>query len=317
MIRRAHYSEPIDEIKGTLHITNETFYVEVIAEIDGKKRFMSFGPDEIASCADALNEVHYFESHEDCVTAQNKLADILSRAEGLQKAIFDSPFSLYKVVRPIETQENPTIVEATSEVNNSVNEDDFDEFIAAFSEELQDDPFLEDVPEVHVDDVPIVVEVPDDEIEVVEVDGSGNIVSSEKAKNPELQKYIDAFSNIRNTSSNPDELKYKALVLLSVIALFEEGDRKVKRIIFNSQFKNIFLEKGESYLSGDPASIEALARDAFEDLKYEPFWHRVNPVYTPSGTVSHIADLDESLSSLLRYKTHRRTLRKLLYSKYL
>lgn len=130
----------------------------------------------------------------------------------------------------------------------------------------------------------------------------------------EISSYASMFINLSDSAGcNATD---KSLILMSLISLFEDEKRMYNRILCNENFIQIYESKYKSYLSQTLENPKIRVREIFRSMSNEPFWEEIEGVYTPSGIVSDIAEIDKELAEFLRQMKYRKVLKKLLYHRY-
>ena len=143
----------------------------------------------------------------------------------------------------------------------------------------------------------------------------------------DLNYYINCFSTLHTMKAQGKPVPHKALLLLSVIDLIEQGIITNSRIQLTDILEKQFKHNSISYL-GDSSTYDPKINYPYYHMRSEPFWELVSttadPVsdinnYSTSNLKKHIAyaRIDVELKELLKDSNARTKLRSVLISNYI
>lgn len=143
----------------------------------------------------------------------------------------------------------------------------------------------------------------------------------------DLSYYISCFSTLHTMKIQEKPSPHKALLLLSVIDLVEQGVITDSCIPLSDILEKQFKHNSISYL-GDSSTYDPKINYPYYHMQSEPFWELVSTTTTPVSDISnysisnikkHIAyaRIDMELQQLLKASNARTILRAVLISKYI
>ena len=147
-----------------------------------------------------------------------------------------------------------------------------------------------------------------------------------------ISKYLSLFSTLNTSIRNGISAPHKAIMLLTIIDMVENGSISDNCIVFSEKLERSFLNNWKRYI-GESSIFQPKAGTPFWHLNSEPFWTLVpneggpdtisklqqgNP-YSAGTIRQHIryAQIDNELFEVLNDQTNRARLRVLLISIYL
>lgn len=148
-----------------------------------------------------------------------------------------------------------------------------------------------------------------------------------------LETYISQFSSLHVNISKGRRAPHKAILLLSIIQLYEDGKVLTPQIFYDEVLKKTFKETWSKYLK-DIEGFTPFAGTPFWHMNFEPFWKLVpknayidhEEIFSSHTSGSYTkaikefvryAEIDEELYALLSDKVARNELRKVLIDNYL
>lgn len=143
----------------------------------------------------------------------------------------------------------------------------------------------------------------------------------------DLSYYIKCFSSLRTMKKQEKPAPHKALLLLSVIDLIEQGYITDSRIVLNDVLEKQFVHNAALHI-GNNSVYDPKINYPYYHMSSEPFWNLVstttNPVpainnYSTSNLKKYIAyaRIDAELQQLLKESNIRTELRAVLISNYI
>lgn len=308
---RAFYSEPTISFPGRLHITADRIYIEVILEIDGKIGYQSFGTEQFGELVENLcNQDFYVEGYEEAY--RHELFDIEKRSTKIQQFLFtNNKKTPVEIPNPIPSPVPTHIPIATPAISAQKNEElsqivgSLTDYITQRNDNLEE-PIRNDLLYEHksVEDDAIIIS--DDMFgnEEMTNDFSAQQISSVTSR------YIGLFANLHTEMTGNKPSPAKALLLMSIINLFEQKKHQSNRIAASQILERNFVNNWNIYF---PSNLPVDFFSTFYAMNEESFW---SPALNPSGKVPE-ANLDAGLVAVLRQKNGRSILRKTLYNRYL
>lgn len=147
-----------------------------------------------------------------------------------------------------------------------------------------------------------------------------------------ISKYLSLFSSLNTSIKSGICAPHKAIMLLTVIDMVEDGSISNTCIEFSEKLERLFNYNWNRYI-GESSVFQPKPGTPFWHLNSEPFWNLIpyeggeetikklqqgNP-YSASTLRQHIkyAQIDKDLFELLKDKTNRAMLRTLLIGIYL
>lgn len=148
-----------------------------------------------------------------------------------------------------------------------------------------------------------------------------------------LETYISQFRSLHVNVSKGRRAPHKAILLLSIIQLYEDGKVLTPQIFYDEVLEKTFKETWSKYLK-DIEGFSPFAGAPFWHMNFEPFWKLVPKnadidnkeifsSHTPGSYNKVIkecvryAEIDEALFTFLGDKEARDKLRKVLIDTYL
>ncbi len=141
----------------------------------------------------------------------------------------------------------------------------------------------------------------------------------------EFQDYIDAFSHLHVNKKQGKLAPHKAVMLLSVIDLVEDGTLQSNVILINDRLKEQFRKNWDRFV-GDSSVFNCQFSNTFAHLSSDPLWtlHPLNVNSIPKefsiGKLRECyssAEISEELFEALKDKNHCAHLRAVLIGKYI
>ena len=144
--------------------------------------------------------------------------------------------------------------------------------------------------------------------------------------------YIEAFSNLRTNNKYGRKSPHKAVLLLTVIEMFEENIWTDNEIFYNDELKQMFLKVWNKALPQEPL-FHPEAYLPFWYLQNDSFWHivpkrghedilivmrdtNVKPSEAKLNNSVDYAELDEELYFMMTLPSSRRSLKRVLLENY-
>lgn len=183
----------------------------------------------------------------------------------------------------------------------------------------KDLPFEEETPEEKPEEkrvfefVPVVKEKP------VPTPKSGNerLAVLDTIPVPDsLKKYVNTIIDLKPSADGSISAQDKAVMILTIISLFEEDKRMKNRFICNDSFIKNYALKYHIYMHRDLKNVRQETLDIFQSMADMSLWEKVKNVYTPSGSINDIYELDSELAGALRQMKNRKVIKKVLYHTY-
>lgn len=318
---RAFYSEPLISFPGRLHITAEKICVEVLVREDGQRKFRSFTTDEFDELNNILcNQEFYRDGYEDAY--KQELFEIAIRARHIQLLLFNNDRRQASESAYFDRKEDITASAAENTEYADTNSNEYNTDTGNLLEEVSTKEEIlgnivagsvEKAPEVEEtilpsEDISIMAEPlfeNNDEEEILESNVSKEKISSMTSK------YIGKFANLHIQKFNGKYAPDKAIFLMSVISLFDAGNKhRSSTILCNKELEQLYDSKWNKYRPNSPS---ADFKKTFLTLSDESFWH-LNP---PDKKGELSAQIDLGLAMTLNQQNSRSLLRKTLYNRYI
>lgn len=148
-----------------------------------------------------------------------------------------------------------------------------------------------------------------------------------------LETYISQFGTLHVNITKGKKAPHKAILLLSIIEMFEKGKILTPEIFYDSELEETFAEMWEKFAS-HIEGFSPFAGTPFWHMNYEPFWTLIprnayandKDIFsnkTPgsySKTIKEFvrcARIDDDLFTVLQDKENRQQLKKTLIDYYL
>ena len=301
---RAYYSESLISFPGRLHVTAERICVEVILSEGGRRSIRSFTPEEFDELKKSLVEqVFYKEGYEEAY--DRELFDVHNRAIYIQNFLFKS-VATSKGFTDNEIEEHYQESEAPLDENTYISTEIAVDPVSDKDQEpigISSDALDNDLPVNAIVEQPLFEQSENNETLVSDV--------SEKQLSALTSKYIGKFANLhtakkKNGRYAPD----KAVLLMSVLSLYDGGRHHGATIFCNSSLKEDFKAKWAKY---QPDSNPPALKPIFLNMSEESFWH-----LDPSMSGQDLsAQIDPGLEMIMNQRNSRSLLRKTLFNRYL
>lgn len=319
-VNRAFYSEPLLSFPGRLHITAEKSYIEVLIRENGSRSFRTFSIEEdYTSLINLLIKQDFYQDGYE-LAYERELFEVSNKAKRIQDYLFkDTRHSSQQINqknqlsvpkkdnRPKEQVVVPKDVLSQSESETNISKELLGNIVGSVINYIICKQPSEKVIELS----PSTIVMPEQPLfEQEEYDDVVVPNITEENVSAMTSKYIGKFSNLHIPKKNGRYALDKAILLMSVISMFDGSNKHQGSTIHcNSQLRELFDSKWEKYCPNTPHDD---IRKTFLTMSDESFWH-LNP---PTSNGEYSAQIDSGLAVTLSQQRSRSLLRKTLYSRY-